>query len=33
MYACRKIDQGHHSVMIYIHIVVLEPYILHAKFR
>ena len=27
-----KKGQGHHRVMIYIHIVVLEPSILHAKF-
>ena len=30
---CRKICQGHHRVMIYIHIVVLEPSMLHAKFH
>ena len=29
---CRKIGQGHHRVVIYIHIVVLESSILHAKF-
>ena len=29
---CRKIGQGHNSVMIYIHIVVLQPLVLHAKF-
>ena len=27
-----KKGQGHHRVMIYIHIVVLEPLMLHAKF-
>ena len=27
-----KKGQGHHRVMIYIHIVVLEPSMLHAKF-
>ena len=29
---CRKKGQGHHRVMIYIYIVVLEPSMLHAKF-
>ena len=29
---CRKIGQGHRKVMIYIHIVVLESSMLHAKF-
>ena len=28
----RKIGQGHRKVMIYIHIVVLESSMLHAKF-
>ena len=27
------VGQGHHRVMIYIHIVVLEPSMLHAKFH
>ena len=30
---CRKIGQGHHRVMIYIYIGVLESSILRAKFR
>ena len=30
---CHKIGEGHHRVMIYIYIVVLESSILHVKFR
>ena len=32
MLTLRKKGQGQHRVMIYIHIVVLEPSMLHAKF-